>query len=259
MRKLKIISKGKGLNNMVNTVLLDLDGTLASLDADDTEVFTKNYFKDLSIKLKDFFTLEDLTKVLWTSTKHMRENPDGRRTNEEIFFEKFYGMIEHSKEDLQPLIDDFYENDFYKVEQVNKQNDNMMNAVNLLKEKNYELVVASNPMFPKTAMIDRVKWAGFKEEDFKYITSFECMHYCKPHLEFFGELLEIIDKDPKECLMVGNHAQEDMIAKEIGISTYLIKDYASGDLEDDKNIDYSGYYKEFYEFVKELPDLSKDN
>lgn len=241
---------------MLNTILLDLDGTLVSMD---TDTFTKRYFKDLSVKLGDFVNLDELTKILWLSTKHMAENLDSDKTNEEVFYKKFYSMIGHSEEDLQPLIDDFYENDFYKVEEVSEQNDDMINAVNLLKEKNYELVVASNPMFPKLAMVDRVKWAGFEEDDFKYITNFENMHFCKPHLEFFNELLEVIDKKPEECLMVGNHAQEDMTAKKIGISTYLIKDYASGDLEDDENIDYSGYYKDFYKFVKELPDLSENN
>ena len=85
------------------------------------------------------------------------------------------------------------------------------------------------------------------------------MHFCKPNLKFFKELLEIIGKEPKDCLMVGNHVKEDMVAKKIGISTYLIKDYVSGDLDKDENIDHMGYYKDFYQFVKELPDLSKEN
>lgn len=238
---------------MINTILLDLDGTLVSMD---TDTFTKTYFKDLARKLNEFLSLEELTNNLWLSTKYMVENSDGKRTNEEIFYEKFYQTVDHKREDLQPLIDAYYRDDFYKVRQVSKQNDHMISAVKLLKEKAYELVVASNPMFPKNAMVERVRWAGFEERYFKYITSFEDMHFCKPSLEFFNELLEIVGKKPKECLMVGNHAQEDMASKKLGIATYLIKDHASGDLEDDENIDYSGYYKDFYKFVKELPDLS---
>lgn len=239
---------------MINTILLDLDGTLVSMD---TDVFTKKYFKGLATKLKDFFTVEDLTKSLWKSTKFMAENSDAIKTNEEIFYENFYANIEYNKDDLQHLIDEYYEKDFYRVKEVSEQNEDMINAVNLLKEKGYRLVVASNPMFPKIAMAERVRWAGVDEEDFKYITSFEEMHFCKPSLEFFKELLEIVEKDPSECLMVGNHAQEDMAAKEFGISTYLIKNHASGDLEDDKNIDNSGYYEDFYRFVKQLPLVNK--
>lgn len=238
---------------MINTLLLDLDGTLLCMDTDD---FTERYFEQLANKLKDYFTQEELTAILWKSIKHMIMSTDENQTNEEAFYEKFYQTVDPSREVLQPLIDEYYETDFHKLESICKPNTYVIESIELLKSKNYNLVVATNPLFPKSAVIDRIRWAGLDEDDFSFVTSFESMHYCKPNINFYKEVLKVIGKNFSECLMVGNHVDEDMIAKEIGISTYLIEDYAMGDMKDKKNIDYSGSYKDFYEFVKGLPKIS---
>ncbi len=84
------------------------------------------------------------------------------------------------------------------------------------------------------------------------------MHYCKPQLKFYEEVLESIEEDASSCLMVGNDVGEDMIASKIGIKTYLIEDYAINKDKENINIDYRGNYKDFYEVVRELPSLKQD-
>ncbi len=195
---------------MITTILFDLDGTLLPMD---TELFTKKYFKELAIKLKDYFTPEEITKNIWGSTKYMISNVDSNKTNEEAFFEDFYERIEHEAEVLNPIFEDFYEKDFNNIKSVASQNKYMINAVSLLKEKGYNLVVATNPLFPERAVLHRIEWAGLNVEDFMFITSFEKMHYCKPQLKFYEEILTNINKKPTNCLMVGNDIEEDMIAK----------------------------------------------
>lgn len=235
---------------MINTILFDLDGTLLPME---TEVFVKKYFKALSIKLKDFFTSEEIVKYMWGSIKEMENNFEKEKTNEEVFFEDFYKNIRHTEAALNPVLDEFYKKDFHKVGVGIETNDHMVESVKLLKDKGYDLVVATNPIFPKSAILDRISWAGFKEEDFIYITSFEDMHFCKPNLDFYKEILSKIDKKSAECIMVGNHIKDDMIVNEIGVKTYLINDFAIGDKEEEKNIDHKGDYREFYRFAKALP------
>ncbi|OLS02381.1 HAD family hydrolase [Tissierella creatinophila] len=237
---------------MINTIMFDLDGTLLPMD---TELFTKKYFKELSIKLKDYFTPEEVFKHMWSSTKYMMKNMELDKTNRDSFFEDFYKNVDHKAEVLNPIFDEFYERDFNKIKDVSEKNDNMIKSVNILKEKGYDLVVATNPLFPISAVLNRIDWAGLNGEDFIFITNFEDMHFCKPNLDFYREILHNIDKNPENCLMVGNDVKEDMIVNEIGVSTYLIDDYIIGDIQEDKNIDYKGNYKDFYRFAKELPSI----
>lgn len=247
---LKII-RGEKMK-MINTILFDLDGTLLSMD---TEIFIKRYFKELAFKLKEYLTPEEVTKHIWNSTKYMINNVDVEKTNEEAFYEDFYKNIKYKKEVINPILDKFYEEDFDKIKDVSQRNEDIIKMVNLLKEKRYDLVVATNPLFPMKAVLDRINWAGLDAKDFIFITSFEDMHFCKPNLDFYREILKKIEKDPSNCLMVGNDIKEDMIAREIGIKTYLINDFLIGDIEGNKNIDNKGNFKDFYEFAKGLPNL----
>lgn len=238
---------------MLDTILFDLDGTLLAMD---TELFTKKYFKELALKVEDFFTPEEITKQLWTSTDYMINNGDKNKTNEEAFYEDFYNNVSHKAEVLNPILDEFYRDDFNNVRSVSQENEDMKRSVKQLKDKGYNLVVATNPLFPKTAILNRIEWAGLDKDDFILITSFENMHFCKPNLNYYREILENIDKKPSNCLMVGNDINEDMIVSEIGIKTFLIDEFVIGDMKNDKNIDKSGNYKEFYEFIRTLPDLN---
>lgn len=237
---------------MITTILFDLDGTLLPMD---TEIFTKRYFAELAIKLKEYFTPEEVAKNIWTSTKYMIGNIDPNKTNEEAFFEDFYGRINHEEKILNPIFEDFYEKDFNNIKNVATQNKYIIEAVKLLKDKGYNLVVATNPLFPEKAILHRIEWAGLNKEDFMFITSFEKMHYCKPQLKFYEEILDNISKQPFNCIMVGNDIEEDMIAKTLGMKTYLIEDHIIGTVRNDNNIDYRGSYEDFYEFAKNLPKI----
>lgn len=237
---------------MLTTILFDLDGTLLPMD---TEVFTKKYFVEISIKLKDYFTPEEITKDIWSSTKYMISNVDANKTNEEAFFEDFYERINHEAEIINPILNDFYEKDFNNIKNVATKNKHMIDAIALLKEKGYNLVVATNPLFPERAILHRIEWAGLNKEDFTFITSLEKMHYCKPQLKFYEEVLDNIKKEPQYCMMVGNDVEEDMVAKNLGIKTYLIEDYIIGTVTEDIIIDYRGNYEDFYEFAKALSNL----
>ncbi len=237
---------------MIKTILFDLDGTLLPLNMDK---FLKRYFKELSIKFRDFFKAEELTKLIWESTEYMINNTDGNKTNAHAFFENFYSKIPYDSEDIDILFNDFYNNDFYKIGDMTSKSQTMVAAVNLLRDKGYELVVATNPLFPKQAILDRIEWAGLDREDFIYISCFEEMHYCKPHIQFYEELLSIIDRRGEECMMVGNDLEEDMVAKKIGISTYLIEDFKIQRENDMSMVDNHGMYRDFYKFIGKLPQL----
>ena len=237
---------------MITTILFDLDGTLLPMDMD---VFIKKYFSELSIKLKDYFTPGELTESIWSSTKYMVSNIDADKTNEETFFEDFYERINHEAEIINPILDDFYEDDFNNIRSVTAQNKHIMESVASLKQKGYHLVLATNPIFPEKAILHRIEWAGLNKDDFIFITSFEKMHYCKPQLKFYEEVLENIQRHPQHCLMVGNDIEEDMIAKSLGMKTYLIENHIIGTIKKDMSIDYKGSYEDFYEFVTALPSL----
>lgn len=236
----------------MNTVLFDLDGTLLPLDV---EEFTKAYFTELCKKLSPVIAPEILPKLIWDSTEYMVNNLEENKTNMEAFFEDFQKRIDKNIEDLKLVFDEFYRFDFKNLRSVVYPNPLVKESIDLLKKKGYELVVATNPIFPKEAIYQRIEWAGLDKDDFRLITTYENMHFCKPNIQYYKEILSILDKKPGDAMMVGNDLLEDMVASKIGIKTFLIEDYMID--RKDMNIvpDYRGSLQEFYKFVEKLPTL----
>lgn len=234
----------------MNTILFDLDGTLLPLNM---EQFAQGYFAHLAKKLSDHINPKELSNHIWGSTKYMVKNLEPNKTNKEAFFEDFSNRIENDLNVLHPILDDFYRNDFGSLKSLTQPTDLSKKIVSILLEKGYDLVIATNPMFPKDAIYHRVEWAGLNAEDFKLITTYENMHYCKPNLEYYEEILSIIGKRSDEVMMVGNDAQEDMIASKLGAKTYLVNDCIIDRKEGDITPDYEGTLEEFYNFAVNLP------
>lgn len=235
---------------MFNTVLFDLDGTLLPLNLD---IFTKRYFELMGAHFQGITDPKTLIKNIWTATEAMIKSTDDR-TNEAVFMDNFGELI--GRENLpsyQKNFDDFYDVPFLKAKDTVQESTAMRESVKILREKGYRLIIATNPLFPKKAIYERIKWSGFEPEDFEYISYYEKNHYCKPNPQFFEEILKELDLQPQDCIMVGNDMQEDMIAATLGIDTYLITDYLIDRKTGNVNCNNSGTYEDFLNFVTNAP------
>ncbi|GFZ32612.1 haloacid dehalogenase [Clostridium zeae] len=235
----------------MNTILFDLDGTLLPMDTDE---FTKIYFTEMAIYLSDLIDGKTLAKNIWASTEAMVRNLDFK-TNEEVFMEDFAARIDTDINTYKERFYSFYDTGFLNVKKAVYENNYIQKSVALLKEKGYELVIATNPLFPLKAILHRIRWAGLNASDFIYISSYEKNHYCKPQVKFYEEILNDLGKKASDCMMVGNDVEEDMVAGKLGIKTYLITDNLLQRSEDEANADHKGTYEDFYKFSASLPNL----
>jgi FMN phosphatase YigB (HAD superfamily) len=87
------------------------------------------------------------------------------------------------------------------------------------------VVIATNPIFPMSAIQQRLLWAGIPADiyDYSIVTAYENMHASKPQVAYYEEILEIIDVPPFESVMVGDNWENDMVpAGILGLRTYWI-------------------------------------
>jgi FMN phosphatase YigB (HAD superfamily) len=234
--------------NKFNTVLFDLDGTLLPING---EAFEAIYFKGLSSYFLDKYEPKEFIKLIWTATKAMVLDTSSK-TNEEAFMDALQALVNEDITWMQERFNQFYLNEFDQIKIAVTPNPSIQEAVKLLKEKGYRLIIATNPMFPKIAIEKRIEWTGCDRNDFEYVTSFEKNHYCKPQLKFYEEVLSDLDLDASQCLMVGNDINEDMIVSKLNMSTYLITNHVIQDTIIPDSVNYSGNYDDFYQFVKSL-------
>ena len=88
-----------------------------------------------------------------------------------------------------------------------------------------KVILATNPIFPDSAVESRLSWIGLNTSDFDDITTYTNCSFSKPNPKYFASILEKHGLQPEECLMVGNNVGEDILpAAAVGIPTLLITD-----------------------------------
>ena len=201
------------------TILFDLDGTLLPMDQDQ---FTYTYFKDLAVKLAPFgFDPKALAGNIWAGVAAMVKN-DGSVTNEEAFWTEFSHIYGETVREYIPVFEEFYANEFQNAKKVCGFSPESKEIVDKLKAAGYQVVLATNPIFPAIATQSRIRWAGLEPEDFLLYTTYENSSFSKPNPKYYEEILTKLGLDPKACLMVGNDVTEDGAAKALGMDVFFL-------------------------------------
>ncbi len=207
---------------MTKALLIDLDGTLLQTD---TGEFVKQYMKSLSFYIKDYYQPEKFINDIMYCTEEMIKDLDSNYTNKDIFLKRFLERTGVSHSEVWPILDTFYLDYFPKLKEHIKPTAISKDIVNIAKEQGRKVVIATNPLFPKAAIVERLRWLDLEESLFDLVTSYEDSHFCKPHGHYYQEILDKIDTRPEDAIMIGNDMQEDMVASELGINTYLVNNY----------------------------------
>ncbi len=208
---------------LVRTILFDLDGTLLPID---TDAFIRGYMQALAEYVGHIIPPEQLVKEVWAATGAMVRNTDPTLTNAQVFARAFFPAVGHDEAALMPVFEEFYRTRFPELRAACPGLPGMARSVvEAALEKGYEIVLATNPLFPRLAIEERMRWIEVHDLPWRLVTAYEEMHACKPQPEYFLEVLERIGRRPEECLMVGNDVQEDGAAARAGIDVFFITDF----------------------------------
>ena len=233
----------------LKAVLFDLDGTLLPMDLN---VFFKQYFKLLSIKLMPYgYDPQKLVDTIWKGVVAVEKN-DGKRLNEEVFFDTYESVFGVESREHRWLLNDFYLNEFQSLIEYCSYVPEAKVAVKEIKKKGLRMVVATKPIFPEEAIFSRMRWAGVEEDDFEFVTSYKNSKYCKPSEDYYKEILSKLQLSAEECLMVGNDVSEDMVAEKVGMKVFLLKDCLINTEIRDISCYNSGNFKDLLNYIDTL-------
>ena len=234
---------------MITTVFFDLDGTLLPMDQDR---FLNAYLTGLAKKMAPYgYDPQLLIKSIWKGTGAMVMN-DGSRGNDEAFWDTFSAVFGRNTRDDETVFVDFYEHEFQEVAKVCGFDARSAQIIDELRNMEKTVVLATNPLFPAIATHSRAKWAGLNPEDFTYITTYENSCHCKPNPDYYREILDKLKLQPEECLMVGNDADEDMVAAQLGMDVFLLTDCLINKGNHDISQYPNGSFPELLAYIRSL-------
>jgi FMN phosphatase YigB (HAD superfamily) len=184
--------------------------------------FLVSYAKLAYPYMRDFFDESTFFQKLLHSTLQMIHN-DGRMTNIEAFTHHFIADTPAlSYDECVRRFHQFYEEGFDQLKSIVSIVPYGREILEHVLDEGLQIVIATNPIFPELATKIRLEWANLLDLNIKLMTHAENMSYCKPRIEYYQAILDMVQRKPAECVMAGNDPISDMAASDLGINTFLV-------------------------------------
>lgn len=207
---------------VTRTLLFDLDDTLLSNNID---AFLPAYLQAISIAVHPLVSPDNLVSSLMEGTRRMVQNRRPDRTLQETFAGSFYPTIGATREKLEPVFDRFYLRDYPALNHLTRLKPEAVRLVESAVERGYRLAVATNPLFPRTAICQRLEWAGLPSSKipFEVISSYETFHFSKPDPAYFAELLGQMGWPEGPVVVIGDNLENDIrAARLLGLPAFWV-------------------------------------
>jgi len=201
-------------------LLFDLDDTLLG---NEMNSFIPAYLQALARRMAQVADPAVLINTLMTATRQMVDNPSPDQTLEEKFDAAFYPPLGLVRQEVQGIIDAFYAEDFPKLRGLTQFRPEAVSIVQQLLERGDQAAVATNPLFPRTAILQRLSWAGLPVDQvpFVLVPSYETFHFAKPNPAYFAEFLAQLGWPKIPVVMVGNDVESDIgAARQLGLPVF---------------------------------------
>jgi FMN phosphatase YigB (HAD superfamily) len=204
------------------TLLLDLDDTLLE---NDIFQFLPNYLDALGLHLARFAPPKKIAREVLSATEKSLVAQNVRETLADGFNSRFYPAIGIDKSTLEPEITNFYQNKFPELRFLTKPKRAAVELVDHALSEGHKIVIATNPLFPATAIHQRLIWANLSPQHYPFnlISSFETFHFAKPNPAFLAECLGRLGWPEQPAVMIGNSLSEDILpAMKLGLPCFLV-------------------------------------
>ena len=205
-------------------LLFDLDDTL--LDSN-IESLVPVYFQKLAAHLADVVPPGQMLPELMRSTMAMYRNSRVDQTLEEVFSAEFYPPLGTTRETVADQIEQFYDEIFPSLQPLTRPRPEAISLVDWALSRGWDISVATDPLFPRKAILHRLRWAELAPETYPYrlISDFQTFHFAKASVSYFEEFLGHLGWDGESpLLMVGDSIERDVIpARQAGIPVFWLK------------------------------------
>jgi FMN phosphatase YigB (HAD superfamily) len=209
---------------VLEAVLFDLDGTLLDIDLD---AFFREYFAALGPVIAEVLgrgmdVRHGLDAVLQGTEAMSLPHPG--TSNREAFNARFRELTgaDLDLDEYALAFERFYADVFPSLKGTMRPRPGARRVVQAALDLGLRVAIATNPIFPRSAIDERMRWANVSDLPVHLVTSYENMHAAKPQPAYYLEVASLLGVAPATALMVGDDRVLDMTAADVGMSTFYV-------------------------------------
>ena len=208
---------------MTFTLLFDLDDTLLDTNIDG---LIPVYFQKLAAHMAPYAAPEKFLRELVRATGLMYGNQDGSQTLRQVFGAHFYPALGAAEADWAGALEDFYDHTFPGLQTLTRPRPQAVELVDWAFSQGWRVIIATDPLFPRKAILHRLQWAGLPIEKYPFhlVTDFESFHFAKASVACFPEMLSRAGwNENSPLLMIGDSLERDILpAIKAGIPAFWL-------------------------------------
>lgn len=208
---------------MIKAVLLDLDNTL--LWNPDRQ-FARAFLASFERHFVDEFGLAGGAEAFRNGIRAASEGAQGQLTNAVLLLRCLADGLRLPIDAASAGLATFYAGPYDELRELTSPVAGADQLLNTLLEAKVLVAIATNPIYPEVAILQRLAWAGLSAyiPSLAFITNSETMHYAKPRRAYYAELTARLGVEPDECLVVGDSHKNDIApAKALGMRAWQVK------------------------------------
>jgi FMN phosphatase YigB (HAD superfamily) len=174
--------------------------------------------------------------ALLGGTKAMVKNRRPDCTLKDVFDEHFFPALQLNESDFRGIADRFYSEVFPQLRSLTRPRPEAVELVQGALARGCRVAIATNPLFPKTAILQRLEWANLPAEKFHFaiISSYDKFHFAKPDPAFFAEMMAYLGWPEGPAVIVGDDFNLDIVAgSQLGFPTFWVGDHNQPALNQD--------------------------
>ena len=207
---------------MIKAVFLDLDNTL--LHNPDRR-FSAAFRQQFDRYFSSCFSIEDASTALRTAIRAISSDSCNNATNTQVMLDSLSAALSLSRAETAAALASFYDEDYNELKALTAPVSKAEALVERLLNENVLVAIATNPLYPESAILKRIEWAGLSNFvcEFAFVTNSDNVHFAKPCPAYFAETVARVGIEPDEALVVGDSLINDIdAARAIGLHTWQV-------------------------------------
>ena len=203
----------------VKAMLFDLDGTLLNVEMD---AYISGYVHELARHFSDLANRCRFADAVVSTAFDLLKADRGEQTMEELFLELIEARLGIDGDVFRSRLEDFYRDGLHHLAPLVRSFPLARRILRHCFDSGLRVIIATNPVFPRPVVDARLKWGQLDDFPYDLITSYENCRFCKPHRQYFVDILQSQGLKAEQTIMVGNDTEFDLPAQQAGLTTFLL-------------------------------------
>lgn len=214
---------------MIRAVLLDLDETLI---ANPDGVFAAAFVQLADDALAPRLGVSTLCPALRRMMQRLTAERTQITNNLQLIHETLAESTQQPVELVSAALQAFYAEDYPALARWVSPVSGAQTLIDCLSNQQIAVVIATNPVYPSTAIQQRIGWGALDVRRAALITDASVMHFAKPDPAYYAEIIARLGVEPDEALVIGDHPTNDIAsAQQVGLHTLQIDPHTPNRLE----------------------------